>query len=147
MSAANVTERPDWVRCVLTSVHDTPVNESDRTWCGRVPPITEWCFNDASHAALSAKRENRLVACPACTVAIVRALWSKMDDGPAPGERSLLREPWSKEQVIAVWTILLPLMPRRLRDGSHEKGEWRSESEAVALVREIEAAVNGAVRS
>jgi hypothetical protein len=48
-----------------------PVRE---TWCGRTAPSTEWCFIDASHAALNAKHEGRLVLCPECAAAIIGVL-------------------------------------------------------------------------
>jgi len=88
-ATAAVEDRPEWVKCALTGryVHVVPVDDPDadpskteskeqRTWCDRTPPDHEWCFTDASHAALNGASGGRMVLCPACCTAIVRALWT-----------------------------------------------------------------------
>jgi hypothetical protein len=92
--------RPDWVKCALTGMHVhvvpmdmqtlRPVSGAEpiktetreqRTWCGRTPEVAEWCFENASHAALNGAQQGRLVLCPGCCTAIARALWSGLPDG------------------------------------------------------------------
>jgi hypothetical protein len=73
-------ERPDWVKCALTGRNVVPKEgwpvAEQKTWCDRTPPDHEWCFTDASHAALNGANGGRMVLCPACCTAIVRALWT-----------------------------------------------------------------------
>lgn len=66
------TKRPEWVHCVGTG----HVNET-RPWCGsdNIPG-----FVDATHAALNGRGEGRLVACPQCVEAIIKALRNGHED-------------------------------------------------------------------
>lgn len=58
--------RPEYVKCVGTGSAET-----GRAWCGsnEIP-----FFIDPTHAALSGRKEGRLVACPECVTEIVKAL-------------------------------------------------------------------------
>ena len=58
----------EWVKCALTGMKD-----ENMTWCGRTP-MAEFTFTDASHAALNAKKEGRLVLCRECALAIIGVL-------------------------------------------------------------------------
>lgn len=77
--------RPDYVRCVLTGMYSGTFPPgpgpqipglfvaAKNTWCGRTD-VHEFVFQDPTHAALNGLQEGRLMACPECSDAIVRAL-------------------------------------------------------------------------
>lgn len=76
-------KRPEWLWCILTGRYDIPMGEPGgphkeaKTWCGRdLKGYGEehFCFIDASHAAINADNEGRLVPCRACAKAISDAL-------------------------------------------------------------------------
>lgn len=68
--------RPDYVHCVLTGRYvkpkPNPMPET-KTWCGR-DAVMEFAFVDASHAALNARNEGRLLICPECSKEIRETL-------------------------------------------------------------------------
>lgn len=64
------------MRCILTGMYmpDTDDKE-DMTWCGKVAySKMNWCFVDASHAALSGLHGTSIVTCYECVGAIKKAL-------------------------------------------------------------------------
>jgi hypothetical protein len=65
-----VTDRPEWVKCVLVNVAD---NVDKLSWCGRRVSM-EFHFVSIDHAAINAKKHGRLVACPDCVNVIVDVL-------------------------------------------------------------------------
>jgi hypothetical protein len=67
--------RPDYVHCVR---HEH-LELTGQSWCGRVLR-DEWAFVNPSHAAENGRQGGRLVACPACVVAITAALQTGHDD-------------------------------------------------------------------
>lgn len=62
------TERPDWIVCVS----DTHADRRNMAWCGR--RVSGFAFVDADHAAQNGRAEERLVTCPECAAALVKAL-------------------------------------------------------------------------
>ncbi len=61
---------PDHVKCVI----HTDLPRKGTTWCGRKHYNMEWLFTDVDHAALTREQESRLLVCPECRNAIVKAL-------------------------------------------------------------------------
>lgn len=59
--------RPDYVQCVAFTVDHCSV-----TWCSQ--PLTGWNFKGADHAALNSVQKGRLLICPKCSAAIVKAI-------------------------------------------------------------------------
>ncbi len=59
-------ERPDHIKCIK--------NLEELTWCGRPYSSMGWLFQSIDHAALNGDQEGRLVACPECTKAVIKAL-------------------------------------------------------------------------
>lgn len=61
-------ERPDYVTCV----EHTHEERKGTAWCGR--RVTGFRFVGLDHAAYNALASGRLVACPECVAAAVKAL-------------------------------------------------------------------------
>lgn len=55
--------RTEWMKCVRRP--DVPW-----TFCGRCPPVSEWCFLDLDHAQRNKDQGGRLVTCSMCAAAI-----------------------------------------------------------------------------
>lgn len=64
--------REEYIKCVRLS------SQYKATWCGSGDVSG---FIDVDHAALNGKDEGRLVVCPECREAIVKALLNGCDDG------------------------------------------------------------------
>jgi hypothetical protein len=60
----------DCTRCILTGMADEP----KQTWCGRKSDPFEWCFVDATHAALNARQQQWLLSCRKCAEAVAKVL-------------------------------------------------------------------------
>lgn len=62
-------ERPEHVTCINHTEVGNP-----GTWCGRHPQSSEFAFVSIDHAAYHATGGGRLVPCPGCAAAVVKAL-------------------------------------------------------------------------
>lgn len=58
------------VRCIVLAIQ----GGKRATWCGKVAHPFDFHFLSVDHAALNGRAEGRLVACRACTDAVVKAL-------------------------------------------------------------------------
>ena len=62
--------RPDYVKCI----RDTHADNKGKAWCGRPACRFEFAFEDVDHAAMNGRNEGRLIVCPECRDAAIKAL-------------------------------------------------------------------------
>lgn len=60
---------PEHVKCI----EDNHVDNQGKSWCGRYI-VFEFTFTSIDHAAMNGRNGSRLVACKACTDAVVKSL-------------------------------------------------------------------------
>lgn len=63
-----MAERHNYIVCIGCS------REPRKSWCGRALPIGEFRFVGIEHAAENGAQKGRLVACPECAAAVMKAL-------------------------------------------------------------------------
>lgn len=61
----------DYIKHVL--LHND-YGEPRRAWCGAMIEPFEWVFDGPEHAALNGAQKGRLLTCPACALAIYKAM-------------------------------------------------------------------------
>lgn len=63
-----MSERPEFVKCIGTEMPGP-----NMSWCGKYVGM-DWHFQGANHAALAVKAGDRMMPCPECVDAAVKAL-------------------------------------------------------------------------
>lgn len=63
-----MTDRPEYITCIA----HTHAERKHQTWCGK--HTVGFVFQDIDHAAYNGMQQGRLLTCPECLDAVVKAL-------------------------------------------------------------------------
>lgn len=73
-----MSDTDEYTRCIVLAIQ----GGKRATWCGKVARPFDFHFLSVDHAALNGQAEGRLVACLACTDAVVKALRNGQEEKP-----------------------------------------------------------------
>lgn len=69
-----MTNRPDYIKCILVNDISARVQDTRHAWCGRQLTRMGWSFLSIDHAALASAQESSQVPCGECVEAVIIAL-------------------------------------------------------------------------